>query len=370
MTRPLAISSRMTASGTNKELPPANPWPKLFRPPFRDLVPGLLLCFGIVALAQLSGTLQKSVTGQVTIEPLVVALLLGVVLTTTVRMPSATGPGVRFASRPVLNVAVAILGASVDLGDIADAGLKLVFLAVVVVGFGLAIGLALGKLLGLGQKLSVLVAVGNSICGNSAIAATAPAIGASREDVAASISLTAILGVLHVLAIPLVVGLFAMGDYRAGILVGLTVYSVPQVVAAAFPLGPVAVQVAVLVKLTRVVLLGPVVLLMSLLYTGRAAGAQSVTLWQRTRTAVPWFVAAFLLMAMVRTLGLIPDKVAGWSKDVSKLMFVVSMAGVGLEVQVAALRGSVPKVTVITVSSMVLLTAVSVIGMVLLGISV
>ena len=340
-----------------------------FSLPGKSLVPGLLLCLGIVAVAQLLGTLQKSITGEVTVEPLVVALLLGVVLGTTVRMPSATVPGVRLTSRPVLNVAVAILGASVNLGEIADAGVKLVFLAVVVVSFGLAFGLALGKLLGLGEKLSVLVAVGNSICGNSAIAATAPAIGASREDVAASISLTAILGVLHVLALPFVVGLFVMGDYRAGILIGLTVYSVPQVVAAAFPLGPVAVQVAVLVKLTRVVLLGPVVLVMSLLYTGRPAGAQSVTLWQRVRTAVPWFVAAFLLMAMVRTAGFIPDDVAGWSKDLSKLMFVLSMAGIGLEVQVAALRGSVPKVSLITISSMAFLTAVSLLGMVVLGIS-
>ncbi len=108
--------------------------------------------------------------------------------------------------------------------------------------------------------MAVLVACGNSICGNSAIAAVAPVIGADGEDVAASIAFTAVLGVVVVLSLPLACPLLHLSGLQYGALAGLTVYAVPQVLAAAAPLGAVAVQIGTLVKLVRVLMLGPVVL--------------------------------------------------------------------------------------------------------------
>ena len=102
-----------------------------------------------------------------------------------------------------------------------------------------------------------LVACGNSICGNSAIAAVAPVIGADGEDIAASIAFTAVLGVVVVLALPLTVPLLHLSLLQYGVLAGLTVYAVPQVLAATAPIGAVAVQLGTLVKLVRVLMLGP-----------------------------------------------------------------------------------------------------------------
>jgi uncharacterized membrane protein YadS len=108
----------------------------------------------------------------------------------------------------------------------------------------------------------VLVACGNSICGNSAIAAVAPVIGADGEDVAASIAFTAVLGVVVVLLLPFLAPLLHLSGLQYGVLAGLTVYAVPQVLAATAPLGMVAVQMGTLVKLVRVLMLGPVVLVL------------------------------------------------------------------------------------------------------------
>ena len=113
--------------------------------------------------------------------------------------------------------------------------------------------------------MSILVACGNSICGNSAIAAVAPIIDADGDDVASSIAFTAVLGVVVVLGLPFLVPLLKMSLTQYGVLAGLTVYAVPQVLAATLPIGALSNQVGTVVKLVRVLMLGPVVLGLSLI---------------------------------------------------------------------------------------------------------
>src|SRR4029079_16592294 len=124
---------------------------------------------------------------------------------------------------------------------------------------------SIGRLLGLSKRLAILVACGNSICGNSAIAAVASVIDADGDDVASSIAFTAVLGVIVVLALPLIGAMFGMTLVGYGALAGLTVYAVPQVIAATAPVGAKAVQIGTLVKLVRVLMLGPVCVLLSFL---------------------------------------------------------------------------------------------------------
>ena len=123
----------------------------------------------------------------------------------------------------------------------------------------------IGRALGLSKRLAILVACGNSICGNSAIAAVAPVIGADGDDVASSIAFTAVLGVVVVLILPLLGAILHMTQLGYGALAGLTVYAVPQVIAAAAPMGAKSVQIGTLVKLIRVLMLGPVCLVLSLM---------------------------------------------------------------------------------------------------------
>jgi uncharacterized membrane protein YadS len=110
--------------------------------------------------------------------------------------------------------------------------------------------------------MAVLVACGNAICGNSAIAAVAPIIGATAREVAAAIAFTAVLGVAVVLALPLLVPALGLSATQYGVLAGLSVYAVPQVLAATAPLGSLSMQAGTLVKLLRVLMLGPLVLLL------------------------------------------------------------------------------------------------------------
>ena len=261
------------------------------------------------------------------------ALLFGVMARNVIRDPVRFELGASFAAKPVLEIGVALLGAAVDLRQLLAAGPVLALIVVGGVVLGIGFGYAIGRALGLHAKLAILVAVGNAICGNSAIAAVAPVIRAEKKDVASAIGLTAVLGVCLVLGLPLLIPILALSHYDYGVLAGMSVYAVPQVIAAAFPVSQLSGAVATLVKLTRVLLLGPVVLCFALLY--RREGGRTAAGW---RTYVPWFVAVFLALATLRSAGILPATLSAPLQEASRWLTTLAMAGLGFGVELAAVR--------------------------------
>ncbi|WP_109442739.1 putative sulfate exporter family transporter, partial [Azospirillum sp. TSH100] len=280
--------------------------PTLFH--VRSLMPGLALCIAVTSLAFAAASAEVALFGESWIEALVLAILIGTTLRSLWTPSARWQPGIAFSAKILLEVAVVLLGASVSAATILSAGPALLLGIAGVVALALLAGFIIGRLLGLPVRMAVLVACGNAICGNSAIAAVAPVIDAHSDDVAASIAFTAVLGVAVVLGLPLLgIGLRLSG-VQYGALAGLTVYAVPQVIAAAAPLGTTAVQVGTLVKLVRVLMLGPVCLLLSLL-APRLGGEGAATATGRScpirppvHHLVPWFIQGFLAMIALRSL--------------------------------------------------------------------
>ena len=174
----------------------------------------------------------------------------------------------------------------------------------IIVAVAIATSYGICRALGLPKKMSVLVACGNSICGNSAIAAVAPVIGAKPDDVASSIAFTAVLGVVVVLGLPLLVPVLDLSLTQYGTLAGLTVYAVPQVLAATLPIGELSNQVGTVVKLVRVLMLGPVVLGLALvrgaMRSNAGTGDAALAAAQRTGAVVHRRVSAVHARALAR----------------------------------------------------------------------
>jgi uncharacterized integral membrane protein (TIGR00698 family) len=273
------------------------------------LAPGLLLGVGIALLAYALAALQELVVGRAWIESLVLALLLGVAIGNSGLMPRRCEAGASLAGKQVLECAVVLLGAGINGGALVAAGPRLAILIVTGVVLALGAGYAIGRRVGLGPRLAFLVATGNAICGNSAIAAVAPVIRADRSEVAASIALTAVLGVTLVLALPLLIPLVGLSHFQYGVVAGMGVYAVPQVVAAAFPVSELSGEIATTVKLARVLMLGPVVLTVGMVMA--ALGSHGLGSRLRWTTVLPWFVIGFALLAALR--------VAGWLPEISLL---------------------------------------------------
>ena len=317
------------------------------------LVPGLLLCLAVTGAAVVLEHLEAAAFGATWLEALVLAILVGTAVRTAWSPGQRWLPGITFSAKTLLEVAVLLLGASISAGMILAAGpLLIVGIAGIVVA-AIAASYGIGRALRLPHRMALLVACGNSICGNSAIAAVAPIIGADGEDVAASIAFTAVLGVLVVLGLPFLPALLHMTGLQYGVLAGLTVYAVPQVLAATAPLGAIAVQIGTLVKLVRVLMLGPVVLGLSLL-TRRMRdetdeAAPHLTAGDRPKPGrlplhklVPWFIVGFLALAALRSAGLVPTAALAPAATTANLLTIISMAalGLGTDLKVVARAGA------------------------------
>lgn len=313
-------------------------------------------------IALVLGFAQEGVFGYAVLEPLVLALLLGLTIRTLWPPEAVFIPGIGFAGKQLLEAAIVLLGASLNLASIVDAGAKLALAVAVSVSMTLVAGTVLGRAAGLSTRLAVLVAVGNAICGNSAIAAVAPAIRAKKQEVASAIAMTAVLGVGVVLALPALIPLANLSDERYGVVAGLTVYAVPQVLAATLPVSAEAGQIASLVKLTRVLMLGPVVALFAWLFRN-ADGEEDTSSGQRQSLGkfLPWFVIGFIALALLRTTSLIPDDVGTLAKEISRVMTAIAMAGLGLSVDLRSVRSSGSRVALVVIGLTVLLVTMSLI---------
>jgi uncharacterized integral membrane protein (TIGR00698 family) len=257
------------------------------------------------------------------------------VVRTAYVLPSRFDPGVGYTAKQVLEAAVFLLGASIDLPLLLRAGPSLAIGIVSLVVIGLAASYAVGRALRLPHKLAVLVACGNSICGNSAIAAIAPVIHAEKHEIASSIAFTAIMGVVIVVGLPFLITPLGLSHYQYGVLAGLTVYAVPQVLAAAFPVSVLSGQVGTLVKLVRVLMLGPVVLFFAITHRHSDPSAKSAK-FELTRF-VPWFIIGFLLLAGLRSAGVVPSSAADVLKTISAWLTIGAMAALGLGVDLKAI---------------------------------
>lgn len=323
-------------------------------------LPGLALCVAITALALAFQSVQEHVFGRAWLEALVLAILIGTAIRSTWTPDLRWTPGIAFGAKTLLEIAVVLLGASLDARTVLAGGVGLVAGIALVVALALALSYGIGRALGLPRRMAILIACGNSICGNSAIAAVAPVIGAESRDVASSIAFTAVLGIAVVLGLPLAIPALHLSATQFGVLSGLTVYAVPQVLAATAPAGPVAVQVGTLVKLVRVLMLGPVVLALSLV-SGRlregAGGAPPERL--AVHRLVPWFIVGFLVTAACRSAGLVPAWALGPAASVAGVLTVISMAALGLGVDVRVVAKAGPRVTATVTLSLAALGLIS-----------
>jgi uncharacterized integral membrane protein (TIGR00698 family) len=274
---------------------------------------------------------------------------------------------VSFTAKQVLEVAIFLLGASVDLPLLLRAGPSLAIGIILLVVLGICASYGISRACGLPHTLAVLVACGNSICGNSAIAAVAPVIRAEREHVVSSIAFTAILGVAVVLGLPLLIRPLRLSFYQYGVVAGLTVYAVPQVLAAAFPVSVLSGQVGTLVKLVRVLMLGPVVLFFALTHRRAESSSLSPRRFRLTRY-VPWFIIGFLALACLRSAGVIPVAWVDRTRTLSSWLTVGAMAALGLGVDLKAI-GRVGRPVIAAVSGSLLVLLVLAVSMIhLLGI--
>lgn len=329
----------------------------------RAVLPGLGLVVVCVAAAHLVTRVLPSVS------PLVAAVVIGALLANVGLLPDWARAGMHFAAKRLLRLGVVLLGFKLAVGDVLALGGPGLIVVALVVGTTFFGTQWLGRRMGVSRSLSLLIATGFSICGASAVAAVEGVAEADEEEVAFSIGLVTLFGSLAIAVLPALGGLLGLTGSAFGAWAGASVHDVAQVVATASTAGPMALNTAVIVKLTRVVLLAPLVAGITINRRRRAptTGSTPSVSAPAAPPILPLFVVGFLAAVALRSMAVVPTGWLGPIGTVETLTLAAALVGLGTGTQIAKLRHLGGRPLLLALASWVLVALASYLGVVVVG---
>ena len=324
----------------------------------RGLAPGLAFCFAVAGLA----ILVRRATGLAALNPVVVALALGIAWRAAMGPTQALKAGVAYAVRPVLRAAIVLLGLQVTLGMLWALGPGALALAVVVVAATLPFTIWLGAVLGVDRRLAQLIGTGTAICGASAIVAANQVVRGRDEDVIYALAVITLCGTAALLIFPTLAGPLGLSAQEYGLWSGAAIHEVVQAVGAAAAGGPEASQTGTVMKLARVFLLAPAILALGW-WVARGRGGEA----GQVKAPVPWFAFGFLGLVVLGSTGLVPAEAVELSRFLVPLMLAASVTALGFATDLRALRARGVAPLMLGVASTVFITLLALLGVKLIA---
>jgi uncharacterized integral membrane protein (TIGR00698 family) len=308
----------------------------------RPLLPGVLLACAITAVAMLAA--QLGGLGRFGLSPLTLAIIAGVILGNAV--PGLTAgnrqPGLRFVQKTLLRAGVALYGFNLSIQQVAQVGARGIWVDLLVVCSTLLVGWIVGRyLLGLDRDTVLLTSAGSAFCGAAAVVATVPELGMNEDEgvdkTATAVATVVFFGTLAMVVYPLLYTWMEGAHPYFGIYIGSTVHEVAQVVAVGNIIGHGVVGTAVIVKMIRVMLLIPFMLVISTFLRGSRSASE------KGGISIPWFALAFVAAAAINSLPMMPQELAGALRYIAVLLLAAAMAALGLDSTLARLRQTGPR---------------------------
>ena len=300
---------------------------------------GIALCLAISVVAWLLGQQLEVVGGPV------FGILIGMLLAVALRGrdTAALQPGIKFTSKYVLQAAVVFLGFGLNLSQIAKVGVASLPVIASTIATSLIVAFVMCRVMKVPGKIATLIGVGSSICGGSAIAATAPVIRAKAEDVAQAISVIFLFNVIAALIFPTLGSMLGLTNEGFGLFAGTAINDTSSVTAAAavwdgMHPGANTLDEATIVKLTRTLAIIPITLALAMwqLRADRRAGGESESAFS-LRRAFPTFVGLFVLASIVTTVFALPTTITAPLKTFSIFLIVMAMSAIGLNTDIVKL---------------------------------
>lgn len=299
-------------------------------------IPGLLLIVLFAAVATALSTLPFF--QHLSLSPLVVGILIGIVFANTLGryLPEEWRSGLKFCSKRILRIGIIFFGFRLTLADVAQVGLSAVALDIFIVCSTIGLGLLVGKWLNMDKETTLLTSSGSAICGAAAVLGAEATLKSEAYKTAVAVSTVVLFGTLSMFLYPVLYrnGFFLLSPHEMGLYTGSTVHEVAHVVGASNAMGKEVAEVAVIVKMIRVILLVPVLLVFS--WSARSR-SENVAPDQR-RLVVPWFALLFLLAIALNTLLSLSPAVTEPIKTVDNFALTMAMTALGCETTIDKFR--------------------------------
>lgn len=320
--------------------------------------PGLHLVVGVALVSRyFHGLFSGTLLGNA-ISEILIAILLGLYIRALIGHSPKMVPGIVFSMKKILRFGIILLGLRLSIQDIGATGWRGLGLIVICLTVALSFSLFAKRLFHISPRLAALIGVGTAICGNSAIIATAPVIEADEEEVSFAVATITLFGLIAVLTYPFIGHLLGLPDHYFGFWSGTSVNDTSQVVAVSAMYSDIAQNVATIIKLTRNALMAPLIFIIGVVYQRLKGQINMTEEFSGPRInlgkSIPGFVVGFVLMALLRTvgisLGVLPQNVAApgdlqtaaqgllFLDSVSKFAILMALSAVGLNTNLASLK--------------------------------
>ncbi len=304
-------------------------------------LPGLLLTITIAIIAKLISPFLGQI-GSIT-----TAIILGMIISNTTPLSSKFTAGIKLSEKELLSLAIMLLGFNLQLKSLSALGFFPLLIIVFVQIITILTGLGMGKLFGFNSKTSLLLGVGNAVCGSSAIAAVSPVIKAEESDTGISIGVVNFLGTIGIFLVPaLAVKVLNLAEMQTGILIGGSLQAVGQVVAAGFSVNDKVGEISTIIKMARIAMLGPIILVISLLLNKKNSKKSQKKKINRGNL-IPAIIVWFIIFSIIRSLAdyfkLSPSLPWKEVSQVSKFILTIAMVGIGMKIKFIDLIKQGPK---------------------------
>jgi len=266
------------------------------------------------------------------ISPLIIGIIIGMIYANTLRnhLPKEWAPGIVFSAKQLLRLAIIFYGFRITFQQIMDVGTAGLVVSVIMLTSTILLGSWAGmKIFKLDRDTSILTASGSSICGAAAVLATEPVLKAEPYKSAIAVGTVVLFGTISMFLYPFMfkAGILNMDSSTYGIYVGGTVHEVAQVVAAGGAIGGTAADNAVIVKMTRVMMIAPMLIILGLILASKKSNSDS----SGVKVVIPWFAVWFVIMSGVNSLGIIPQNIVSGINQVDTFMLTMAMTALGME---------------------------------------
>ena len=291
------------------------------------MVKGILLTVGISIVALI---LSKFIS----LGAVALAIVLGVVVANVVNLHNSFAPGITFSEKKILAFAIATMGINLDFSILMQLGMKTMSLIILSMTLTIFSAIFLGRLFGIDKKFALLLGVGNAVCGASAIGAVKGVIKPKEEYVGISVAVVNLLGAIGMFLIPAIVIVLGMNEIDGGILAGDTLQAVGQAVAGGFAISEKAGESATVVKMGRVLMLTPILLILLFNYAKSDEEIKNVHILKN----IPLFIVGFIFFSLIASINILPDSITTLIKHISHYALIIAMAGVGLKITFKSIK--------------------------------
>ncbi len=296
----------------------------------KKIIPGLVLTVLIALCAKITSSYIHAI-GAVS-----VAIILGIIVGNTLKVGDKFNKGIAFSEKNLLTYAIMLMGFKLELGELSEMGTTVFLIVLPTMLVTITAGIIYGRLFGFSKSFSLLMGAGNAVCGSSAIAAVAPATDANEEEIGVSIGIVNLLGTIGIFFIPLFASLINLSEVQSSYLTGGVLQAIGQVVAAGYSISEKVGDTATLIKMLRVIMIGPIVMLVTLLNKTSSSGTGK-------KKYIPNYIIGFFICSIIASIFPNEQIVLPYLRTLAKLLLMVAMAGVGMKISFKSLINHGPK---------------------------